>query len=349
MSRRNSRRAFTLVELLVVIAIIGILVALLLPAVQAAREAARRTQCVNKMKQIGLALLNYHDSLKRFPPGLSDSPDTGSTTPSTNQFSELGYIPYILPYLEESSLFSQINFKCHWDQEPNKTLLNANPVLQFHCPSQDDFQNTFYQAPGGNGTESKSYLLSHYHAVMGARPNTCPPPTGAANYPDSTYTVFVAPPNNAPASHTCGDNSFTSGYGLSASNGIIYPTSKTTMKDVTDGTSHTFIVGELSWLAGPQRIWAVGGGSATNLDTYVYTAKNVYWPLNTACRATTTGELPLNCPYANNDMSFGSNHRGGCNFSMADGSVQFMRDDVTVDILKSLASRKSSETFVTPF
>src|SRR2546423_10143042 len=98
-AKQAARRAFTLVELLVVIAIIGILVALLLPAVQAAREAARRTQCVNRMKQISLALMNFHDSKKHFPPGLSDVPSINYTTGTQNappNNTELGYIPYIL-------------------------------------------------------------------------------------------------------------------------------------------------------------------------------------------------------------------------------------------------------------
>src|SRR3954471_2460815 len=129
-------RAFTLVELLVVIAIIGILVALLLPAVQAAREAARRTSCVNKMHQMGIALMNYHDSTKHFPPGLSDEPNIESTTPNPSEFAELGFVPYILPHMEEGGLASQIKMKCHWNQEPNKTIINNNSVLSFHCPSQ---------------------------------------------------------------------------------------------------------------------------------------------------------------------------------------------------------------------
>jgi prepilin-type processing-associated H-X9-DG protein len=133
---------------------------------------------------------------------------------------------------------------------------------------------------------------------------------------------------------------------------VIFPQSRVNIKDIADGTSHTFIVGEVSWNSGPQRIWAVGGGSATTLDTYMYTAKNIYWPLNTACRGSTVaGELPTPamCPYANNDMSFGSNHKGGCHFAMCDGSVQFVREDIQLDVLKALASRKSSEAFETPF
>src|SRR4051794_21418015 len=136
-----ARRAFTLVELLVVIAIIGILVALLLPAIQAAREAARRSSCLNKTKQIGIALQNFHDTRKHFPTGLSDERNTEAAAPNANEFAELGYIPYILPFMEETSLASQIKYKCHWDSDPNKTLLNGNPVLQFHCPSQEDFQS----------------------------------------------------------------------------------------------------------------------------------------------------------------------------------------------------------------
>jgi prepilin-type processing-associated H-X9-DG protein len=122
----------------------------------------------------------------------------------------------------------------------------------------------------------------------------------------------------------------------------MYPTSKVRIKDVTDGTTHTFLIGEISWDVGPQRIWSVGGASKTNLDTYMYTAKNIYWPLNTACRADTGSLKP--CPYANNDMSFGSTHPGGCNFLMGDGSVQFVREEVDLaGVLKPMASRKSGE------
>ena len=91
---------------------------------------------------------------------------------------------------------------------------------------------------------------------------------------------------------------------------------------------------------------SVGGASKTNLDTYIYTAKNVRWPLNTAFREE-TGQ-PYS-GYANNDMSYGSNHPGGCHFAMCDGSVQFIRDDILMATYQALASRKSSEMFDPPF
>jgi prepilin-type N-terminal cleavage/methylation domain-containing protein/prepilin-type processing-associated H-X9-DG protein len=354
----SRQRAFTLVELLVVIAIIGILVALLLPAIQSAREAARRAACLNKMHQIGVALMNYHDATKHFPPGLSDEPNTDATSPAPNasQFAELGFVPYILKYMEEGALADQLKMKCHWDSEPNKTVINSNSApATFHCPSQEDVQSTFWSSPGNDASESRSTLLLHYNGVMGAKPSACnlvPPPqspTAGLPYPDVTYTVFRSPANSNPPNHACG----AAGYGLSASNGIIYPASKTRIKDVTDGTSHTFIVGELSWNAGPQRTWAVGGGSATNMDTYEYTAKNVAYPLNMACRGSTIpGELPTQttcAAYDNNDMSFGSNHPGGCHFAMCDGSVQFIRQDIELATLKALASRKSNEVFDSSF
>src|SRR4051812_13715822 len=139
------QRAFTLVELLVVIAIIGILVALLLPAVQAAREAARRTQCVNRLKQISLALMNFHDAKKRFPPGLADEPAINWATKAVNpypNFTELGYIPYILPHMELGNLAAQISLQVHWNDEPNHTVATNNPVLDFRCPSHEDVQYT---------------------------------------------------------------------------------------------------------------------------------------------------------------------------------------------------------------
>ncbi|NLX95130.1 MAG: DUF1559 domain-containing protein [Rhodopirellula sp.] len=109
LARVHNRRAFTLVELLVVIAIIGILIALLLPAVQAAREAARRSQCINNLKQIGLALLNYEDTFKSFPPGgVYGSPGDRSTATTERQYHHT-WITKILPFLEQQPLYDQMN------------------------------------------------------------------------------------------------------------------------------------------------------------------------------------------------------------------------------------------------
>ena len=104
------RRGFTLVELLVVIAIIGLLVGLLLPAVQAVREAARRSQCTNNLKQIGLALQNYHDSQGVFPPGYIDRNPNPASTPDNDLGPGWGWAAFLLPYLEQGNLYNQINF-----------------------------------------------------------------------------------------------------------------------------------------------------------------------------------------------------------------------------------------------
>ncbi|MGC4003391.1 MAG: DUF1559 domain-containing protein [Pirellulales bacterium] len=129
MTRALSRRAsvtrfagFTLVELLVVIAIIGILVALLLPAIQAARESARRNSCQNNMKQIGLATHNYIDSYKKLPPGYT-------TTPTTSNF-----FTYILPYMEETTAAKAYSFKKNWNDAANKKAIDTE-ISTYLCPS----------------------------------------------------------------------------------------------------------------------------------------------------------------------------------------------------------------------
>src|SRR5262249_39363554 len=140
--KSHRRSGFTLIELLVVIAIIGILIALLLPAVQTAREAARRMQCTNNLKQIGLALHNYHDTVRAFPMGR----DGGSSSVQGR----------IRPYTEQTSLFDAINFSVGWNTPPNTSVQAAN-VSAFLCPSDSltdlpaGWAGNNYRASQGSG------------------------------------------------------------------------------------------------------------------------------------------------------------------------------------------------------
>ncbi|QDU04852.1 DUF1559 domain-containing protein [Gimesia chilikensis] len=155
------KRGFTLIELLVVIAIIAILIALLLPAVQQAREAARRSQCKNNLKQIGLALHNYHDNFRVFPPG--DVRRTYGSGVQSWTTSQLGWIPRILPFLDQAPLYNQINFEMEHgvSAAPNNSLRQEKlPALR--CPSDSSRQPsgsygpTNYMANRGHETNSGS-------------------------------------------------------------------------------------------------------------------------------------------------------------------------------------------------
>ncbi len=216
---RNRGKGFTLVELLVVIAIIGILVALLLPAVQAAREAARRTECANRMKQIGLALLNYHDTYKHFP---SASDVAGG--------SQLSWIAQVLPFMEEQNLQDLVDQDQTWNHANNE-LAEQTPLEQFQCPSVGAELPAFIDVPGANGFVEQSPLRSSYLGIMGAE-YACPLPA-TIRAPISGYTVV-----------NCQSDARVGGY---ATNGLIFPDSKINLRRVTDGSSNTMIVGEVSW------------------------------------------------------------------------------------------------------
>ena len=129
--RTTYPRAFTLVELLVVIAIIGILVALLLPAVQAAREAARRTQCVNHLHQLGIAMHNHHDVYNEFPPALAQM-----LVPGNTEIKDHSWTPYVLPYIEQPAIYERYNFNLRWDEGTNTAA--GGPIREqiktFLCP-----------------------------------------------------------------------------------------------------------------------------------------------------------------------------------------------------------------------
>jgi prepilin-type processing-associated H-X9-DG protein len=326
------------VELLVVIAIIGILVALLLPAVQAAREAARRADCLNRIKQIGLATIMYTDSRKVFPAAVITYQDKLHPTDPTYK-SYWSYLIGVLPYMEQQALIDGIDLKLYWQVEPNLTYLYNHMVPFLRCPSQVESEITFTDPPGQGGKQELSSLRSHYMAVHGAKYKCSP-------YVSDGPILF---------SYTMDGGSCSSG-GM-ATNGVInlkftngvYEAPTVTYKSITDGASHTAMIGEISWLVGPQRIWSVGtatqqGSGHDDPTSYNYVSKNVMSPLNFAYRAPTDLHPNPCTPCENNDLSFGSMHPGGTHFVFCDGSVQFVNESISIDILRALASRKSNDS-----
>lgn len=222
MSVRHRTRGFTLIELLVVIAIIAVLIALLLPAVQQAREAARRTQCRNNLKQIGLALHNYHDSHLVFPPGWIGASGGSHDMTGNNQFA---WSVFLLPYLDQTPAYQQFNFSVgvldaiHQD----KRIL---PLAAFRCPSD-------FGTPVWNIEDESS-------------PGTIITALSTSNYVASFGTTELEDCENGVA------NADGTGLhnGQCRGNGTFYHNSKVLIRDFSDGTSNTFACGERSSTAG---------------------------------------------------------------------------------------------------
>lgn len=320
-------RGFTLVELLVVIAIIGVLIALLLPAVQAAREAARRTQCSNHLKQIGLACLNFHDTFKGLPVVSAGVGKSGFTSSQGDApVSEISYLGQILPYVEEGNLRDLVDNTRHWTYAENELARNT-PVAMFKCPSTGDTLGVDQSAIGSALTWVEgSPLRAHYAAIMGAKSEYCPI-TGTTPWPDSGYTF---------------EGCSSTGAGGRATNGPIQLMKSVPFRKITDGTSKTMMVAEEGWSspgpgAGLTRVWIAG----TSGGGWVYNAENVFKPMKVAYRAL-PGEPPSG--YANNDTSLGSEHPGGINYLLVDGSVQFMAESVGLNEMKAFATIGNEDT-----
>jgi prepilin-type N-terminal cleavage/methylation domain-containing protein/prepilin-type processing-associated H-X9-DG protein len=330
MSRTSTsrRQAFTLVELLVVIAIIGILVALLLPAVQAAREAARRMQCSNNLKQIGLALHNYHDTYQSLP--MSWYIDT-----PPKQLNAKAWGTMILPFIEQQQLHDKFN---HNVMSVNQTgpagvanvALLQTELAAFVCPS----------APGGtkriyNGDASPTLPVtwrsapSDYCSTTGVR----------GDYSTLAYAggISSAFRHGALANHASTATSNRSNR----------------FADIVDGTSNTFFIGERT---GGDKIWSKrqyqkaldpyvpsnggGWGDALNGEHWLRGALYSGVPPVSA----NGGPCAINCTNLRGD-GFHSFHNGGCQFLMADASVQFVSESVAPLPMAARITRENGEVF----
>ncbi len=304
-SMRRGRSAFTLVELLVVIAIIGVLVALLLPAVQAAREAARRMQCVNNLKQIVLASHNHHDTFGFFPAGRfgcdgSGTPCNGMSATSVNRGGASGFV-YLLPYLEQDNIYKSLGTaeaNVPWPTTDNATWRTFNKVglesrqNAFSCPSNT--AQPFLANTGSGVTLNAS--VGSYALVSGS------------NGPSQGIGNSVKFDNN----------------------GLFVYFNKRTMGDITDGTSNTLAVGEVrdGHLGNNPNIWSVAGRHSHSLRT----TEN---PINTPPG---TGIL-----YTTLNGAFLSRHPNGANFGLADGSVRFIQQNINITAYRNLSTIRGGE------
>jgi len=267
---RKQARAFTLVELLVVIAIIGILVALLLPAIQAAREAARRAQCSHNLRQLGVAMQNYHDSLGCFPPGFMVLTNSGQVSGGW------AWGVFLMPFLEQSPLQEELSPTKYTLAEviSDPALL---PMLQmklsvFTCPSSP-MEPLREFLGGGQLVATANYTCSR----------------GYFNYGGTTHLT-------------------------TANNGVLFGHSGVRMRDVVDGTSNTFAIGERTVLAAhkadPSKwpSWCGPGGLGIGSTVSSAVVDRLNHPTNMHC--------------------FSSHHSGGALFGFVDGSVHFIGDGI---------------------
>lgn len=273
------RQGFTLVELLVVIAIIGILIALLLPAVQAAREAARRSQCLNNLKQMGLGMHNYHDVHGTFPPGcIIQTADPDYAAGSDTEVESWGWGAFLLPYVEQQPLHDKAGI-------------------------------------------SRGQLLENVIATVAKQPLSvyrCPSDTGPVIRETSTYADWATSNYKACTGHR--RDALNLSWVLEARSGVFWQNSAIGMRDITDGTSNTILVGENAYQRGTLKplagVWA---GSRRGCGGN--TAKDIF--------ANARGAIN----HSNNVFnelaeSFSSLHPGGAQFLLADGSVRFISENI---------------------
>lgn len=321
----RGRTGFTLIELLVVIAIIAILIALLLPAVQQAREAARRTQCRNHLKQIGLALHNYHDTVRAFPLAAP----VGSRP---------NWRVFLLPYLDQAPLYQSLNidgtgFYAHSPPGPppgfpGNEMLRNQKIPTYECPSS--VNHSFLNASGN----SHLSMTVHYVGISGALPD----PIQRANVCTGSAVPLVS------GAQSC-------------NSGLLVPFESKRIRDCTDGTSNTIIVAEQSGRvnnedrsSNPLGAWhgiPNLNQADWNAGTPLPLTESVGFPypsgITTVRYAPNAFRISGAPGAANSQLSFNtvlnSQHTGGIHVLLADGSVRFLQDNIDFPTLTQLCVR----------
>jgi prepilin-type N-terminal cleavage/methylation domain-containing protein len=307
------RKGFTLIELLVVIAIIAILIALLLPAVQQAREAARRTQCRNNLKQIGLALHNYNETHSALPSG-----SIVLLNPAGTNYGGHGWTWHasILPFIDQAPLFNAVQGPDGMgnelgDQNSPKQKMAGTTILSiFWCPSQQDVRN---------GTQKNGYQPSNYNGNMGTRIGD------GSDDCLSGSVVTIADMVSKP-------------WGCMNGNGIFHISSCVRFRDVTDGLSNTIFVSEVPDTGGDamgifgagcdrRAIFSTGadGNPPNEMSEYLIAAE---------------GNDPIN---GGAEEAAGSWHVGGAHFVMGDGAVRFLSENMDMKTYQNLSTRAGNE------
>jgi len=318
------QRGFTLIELLVVIAIIAVLVSLLLPAVQQAREAARRSQCKNQLKQLAVALHNYLETHSVFPPG-----KVGGTLQSAGAGTQIGWIPLLLPFIEQSGIYQQV--APYMDGTVPGQSSSSSPstwpgakteISLLKCPSDPNAGKKSGLTTTGTMT---GRVFSNYAACMGSNGSNGPPATGTAVYDHLGLRL----------------------------DGMFYVRSKIKMRDVTDGSSNTLMLGEIRIVPDrPDLAYTAGGadfrGYIWNMEgpTILFTALNPpntrvgdrLWNIRTDDLTVPGIQATCSADCATR-IHARSTHTGGVQVALADGSARFISENIALTTYQNLASR----------
>jgi prepilin-type N-terminal cleavage/methylation domain-containing protein/prepilin-type processing-associated H-X9-DG protein len=312
-TRTFQRRGFTIIELLVAIAIIGVLIALLLPAVQAAREAARRMACKNNLKQLGLAAHNYHGSHNTFPPGaLGPTPPL----PQYNGHKSHGLGGYLLPYLDQQPLSNRYDWNVPWFDTVNQPVVNTQLSI-WQCPS----------APGGRIQDGMS------DTVMPPPQEKFPGTAACGDYAGMGVVDkglaqggLIDPPG--------GPRDVRGNY-----EGVFPINASRRLADILDGPSYTILIAEC---AGRPQLWRTGNTvDGLVLSGGPWASRNLLWGRGATADGTAFfGPCAVNCT---NDREVYSFHRGGANVALADGHVRFLSTSIDIRVFAKLVTRDGGE------